>query len=135
MTDQAPDYFKLLECLSSRLPAFRQALLELGKADLERVELAAGEVLLRKGEKASALYVVAAGLLRATTVQDGGGELTLSEFGPGEMAGEMAILAGGGVYSATVSAAKDAVLVKVPREAFERIAKAAPKAIREMAGG
>jgi predicted acylesterase/phospholipase RssA/CRP-like cAMP-binding protein len=135
MTDQAPDYSKLLECLADRLPAFRQALLELGKADLERVELAAGEVLLRKGEKANALYVVVAGLLRATTIQDGGGELTLSEFGPGEMAGEMAILAGGGVYSATVSAAEDAVLVRVPREAFERIAKSAPKAVREMAGG
>ena len=88
MTDQAPDYFKLLECLSGRLPAFRLALLELANADLERVELAAGEVLLRKGEKAHALYVVVAGMLRATTVQDDGRELVLSKFGPGEMAGE-----------------------------------------------
>ena len=135
MTDEAPDYSKLLECLGDRLPAFRLALLELGKADLERVELAAGEVLLRKGQKANALYVVVAGLLRATTIQDGGSELTLSEFGPGEMAGEMAILAGGGIYSATVSAAENVVLVRVPREAFERIAKSAPMAIREMAGG
>jgi NTE family protein/lysophospholipid hydrolase len=135
MTDQAPDFSKLLECLEGRLPAFRQALLEQAKADLARVQLAAGEVLLRKGEKANALYVVVAGVLRATTIQDDGGELTLSEFGPGEMAGEMAILAGGGIYSATVSAADDAVLVRVPREAFERIAKSAPKAVREMAGG
>ena len=135
MTHQAPDYSRLLECLTERLPAFRQALLDLAKADLERMELAAGAVLLRKGEKANALYVVVAGLLRATTIQDGGGELTLSEFGPGEMAGEMAILAGGGIYSATVSAAENAVLVRVPREAFERIVKSAPKAIREMAGG
>jgi len=50
------------------------------------------------------------------------------------MAGEMAILAGGGVYSATVSAAEDAVLVRVPREVFERIAMSTPKAVREMAG-
>ena len=135
MTDQAPEFSKLLECLEGRLPAFRQALLEQANIDLERVDLAAGEVLLRRGEKASALYVVVAGLLRATTIQDGGGELTLSEFGPGEMAGEMAILAGGGVYSATVSAAEDAVLVRVPREAFERISKSAPQAVREMAGG
>jgi NTE family protein/lysophospholipid hydrolase len=135
MTDQAPDYPKLLDCLAGRLPSFRQALLDHGKADLEQVELSAGEVLLRKGEKANALYIVVAGLLRATTIQDGGGELTLSEFGPGEMAGEMAILAGGGVYSATVSAAEYAVLVRVPREAFERIAKSVPMAVREMAGG
>jgi len=60
MTDQAPDYSRLLECLSIRLPAFRQALLELGKAD-RAMELAAGEVLLRKGEKANGLYVVVAG--------------------------------------------------------------------------
>ena len=135
MIDQAPDYSKLLECLAGRLPVFRQALLDLGKADIERVELAAGEVLLRKGETANALYVVVAGLLRATTVQDDGRELTLSEFGPGEMAGEMAILAGGGVYSATVCAVEGAVLVRVPREAFERIARSAPNAVREMAGG
>ena len=135
MTDQAPEFSKLLECLEGRLPAFRQALIEQATADLERVNLAAGEVLLRKGAKANALYVVVAGLLRATTIQDGGGELTLSEFGPGEMAGEMAILAGGGVYSATVSAAEDAVLVRVPREAFERISKTSPMAVREMAGG
>ena len=135
MTNQAADFSKLLECLADRLPAFRQALLEQAKAGLERVDLAAGEVLLRKGEKAHSLYVVIAGMLRATTVEDDGRELTLSEFGPGEMAGEMAILAGGGVYSATVSAAADAVLVRVPREAFERIAKSAPNAVREMAGG
>ena len=134
MTDQAADFSKLLECLAARLPAFRHALLTQATADLERVELAEGEILLRKGEMANALYVVVAGLLRAKTIQDGGGELTLSEFGPGEMAGEMAILAGSGVYSATVSAAKEAVLVRVPREAFERIAKSAPKALREMAG-
>ena len=135
MTDQAPDYSKLLECLAGRLPTFRLALLQHGRADLERVELAAGEVLLRKGEEANALYVVVAGLLRATTIQDGGGELTLSEFGRGEIAGEMAILAGGAAYSATVSAAQDAVLVRVPREAFERIVKSVPTVVREMAGG
>ncbi len=135
MTDQAPDYSRLLDCLAARLPALRQALLELGTADLERVELAPGEVLLRAGEKANALYILVAGLLRATTVQDDGRELTLSEVGPGEMAGEMAILAGGGFYSATVSAVEHAVLVRLPREAFERIVRSAPNAVREMAGG
>ena len=135
MNNQAQDYSGLLDCIVDRLPAFRQALLEGATADLERVELSAGSVLLRKGEKASALYVVVAGLLRATTIKDDGGELILSEFGPGEMAGEMAILAGGGAYSATVSVAEDALLVRVPREAFERIAKTVPNAVRELASG
>jgi predicted acylesterase/phospholipase RssA/CRP-like cAMP-binding protein len=135
MTDQVPDFSLLLACIADQLPAFRQTLLEQAGADLERVTLAAGEVLLRRGEKAHSLYVVVTGLLRATTVQNDGREFTLSEFGPGELAGELAILAGGGAYSATVSAIADAVLVRIPRETFERLAKTAPKALREMAGG
>jgi predicted acylesterase/phospholipase RssA/CRP-like cAMP-binding protein len=134
MIYQAADFSKLLECLTNRLPSLRQALLEQAGADVERVELPSGGVLLRKGEKAHSLYVVVAGLLRATTMQEDGRELILSEFGPGELAGEMAILAGGN-YSATVSAAEDAVLVRVPRAAFERIARSTPSAVREMAGG
>ena len=135
MTDRVADFSELLACLEGRLPAFRQALLDLAANDIERVTLAAGELLLRKGENAHSMYVVAAGLLKATTVQEDGRELILSEFGPGEMAGEMAILAGGGIYSATVSAVEPAVLVRVPRDTFERLAKSAPQAVREMAGG
>jgi predicted acylesterase/phospholipase RssA/CRP-like cAMP-binding protein len=135
MTNASPDFSALLECLSGRLPQFREALLTQPAVGLAQVDLAAGEVLLRRGEAASALYVVAAGLLRATSVREDGSELTLSEFGPGQMAGEMAILAGGGVYSASVSAAQDAVLVKVPRDSFDRIAAAAPEAVQELAEG
>src|SRR5258708_1919242 len=121
--------------LADRFPAFREALLEQCRDDLERVDLAAGEVVLRKGEKAHSLYVVVSGMLRATTVLEDGRELTLSEFGCGDMAGEMAMLAGGGAYSASVSVAADAVLVRVPREALEKISKSAPQAIRDMASG
>ena len=136
MTMNASSNFAdLLDSLSAQLPALRDALLAGARDDLEKVALSVGEVLLREGEKAQALYVVAAGSLRATVTQEDGRQFTLSEFGPGEMAGEMAILAGGGVYGATVSAVTDAVLVKVPREAFEKIVKLAPQAVHEMAGG
>ena len=47
----------------------------------------------------------------------------------------MAILTGGGVYSASVSAAQDSVLVRVPRSTFERIAKTAPQVVQEMSEG
>lgn len=134
MTDQAADFPRLLDCLAERLPAFRQALLEHARADLECVEMAAGEVLLRKGEKADSLYIVVFGTLRATIVLEDGRELVLSEFGCGEMAGEMAMLAGGGA-SATVSVATDVVLVKVSRAAFDRLAKLASTAVRELASG
>jgi NTE family protein/lysophospholipid hydrolase len=133
--DATSDFAELLAGLSPQLPALRDALLAGARDDLEKVTLAAGEVLLREGEPAHALYIVAAGKLRAVVKREDGSPLTLSEFGPGEMAGEMAILAGGGVHGATVSAVTDAVLVKVPREAFERIVKLAPQAVHEMAGG
>ena len=135
MTDLATDCSRLLDCIGQALPALRQALIEHTRDDLERVELAAGDILLRKGEQAHSLYVVASGRLRASTTQEDGRELVLSEFGRGEMAGEMGMLAGGGLYSATVSAAEAAVLVRVPRAAFERVARSVPQAIREMAGG
>jgi predicted acylesterase/phospholipase RssA/CRP-like cAMP-binding protein len=135
MMDATSDLAGLLDCLSARLPALRDALLRGSHDELAKVELAAGDRLLAKGEAAQALYIVAAGRLRATVTQEDGGQLTLSEFGPGELAGEMAILAGEGEYGATVSAMTDAVLVKVPREAFERIVKPSPQVVREMAGG
>ncbi len=126
------DVSQLLDCLSGRLPALRQALLADQEAQLDRVELPAGAKLLSKGEAATAVYVIASGLLRATATREDGGELTLSEFGAGELAGEMAILTGGGVYSASVSAAQDSVLVRVPRKTFERIAGASEQVIQEM---
>jgi predicted acylesterase/phospholipase RssA/CRP-like cAMP-binding protein len=135
MNESVPDFAKLLECLSEKLPALRHALLKHALDDLTLVTLVTGDVLLRKGEKAEFLYVVVGGLLRATTIQEDGRELILSEFGPGEMAGEMAILAGGGVYSATVSVAEDAAVVRVPREVFERLATWDSGAIRDMADG
>jgi NTE family protein/lysophospholipid hydrolase len=135
MNDVPTSYPALLESLSVRLPALRAALLEQADDELETVTLAKGHVLLRKGDIATALYVVASGRLQATVPQDDGRQLMLSEMGPGDIAGEMAILAGGGLYSATVSAVQDCVLVKVPRDAFERVARTTPQIVHEMAGG
>jgi predicted acylesterase/phospholipase RssA/CRP-like cAMP-binding protein len=135
MNHETADVSELLDCLTGRLPALRQALLADPGAQLQRIELSAGQELLRKGEVATAVYVVAAGLLRATATREDGTQLTLSEFGEGELAGEMAILAGGGVYSASVSAAQDSVLVRVPQKTFERIATAHPRVIQEMSEG
>ena len=132
MNHETADVSELLDCLGERLPALRQALLADPQAQLDRVELTAGAGLLSKGEVATAVYVIASGLLRATATREDGTQLTLSEFGAGELAGEMAILTGVGVYSASVSAAQDSVLVRVPRSTFERIAKTAPQVVQEM---
>src|SRR3954466_11512347 len=120
MHESVPDFPKLLECLSEKLPALRLALLKHAVDDLALVRLVTGDVLLRKGETAEFLYVVVGGLLRATSLQEDGRELILSEFGPGAVAGEMAILAGGAIYSATVSVAEDAAMSHGPRRFFAR---------------
>jgi CRP-like cAMP-binding protein len=135
MNHETADVSQLLDCLSGRLPALRQALLADREAQLDRMELRAGTRLLSKGEVATAVYVIASGLLRATATREDGSELTLSEFGAGELAGEMAILTGGGVYSASVSAAQDSVLVRVPRKTFERITGTSEPVIQEMSEG
>ena len=96
MNHETPDVSQLLDCLSERLPGLRQALLA-RPDELERLELRAGAPLLIKGEVATAVYVIAKGSLRATAARADGSELTLSEFGAGELAGEMAIQNGGGV--------------------------------------
>src|SRR4029453_5472019 len=129
------DFADLLECLSDRLPALRRALLAEPASELGKIDVRAGERLLTRGETAHAVFVIVSGALRATAQREDGTELTLSEFGQGEIAGEMAILAGGGVYSASVSAAQDAVLVRVPRESFDRMASAVPEAMQELAEG
>jgi len=123
-----------LGCLRERLPALHAALLS-NPGELSAIRLSAGETLLRKGEPARALYVVADGTLRASVTQQDGTPLTLSEFGAGEMAGEMAILADEDAYSATVSAVSDALLVRVPRPVFERIVERAPDVIGQLAAG
>ena len=124
----------LLGCLAARLPALHTTLMK-HAGELTCIRLAAGGTLLRKGEPAQALYVVADGTLRASVVQPDGTPLTLSEFGVGEIAGEMAIIAGEDAYSANVSAATGAVLVRVPRQVFEAIARGAPEVVTELAAG
>ena len=135
MTEATADLTELLECLSDRLPALRRALLAEPAAELEKIDIRAGEGLLTRGETAHAVYVIASGVLRATAEREDGTELTLSEFGQGEIAGEMAILAGGGVYSASVSAAQDSVLVRVPRSTFEHVLKTSPQVVQELSEG
>ena len=135
MNHATADFTELLDCLSDRLPALRLALLAQPASQLEKVEVKANERLLAKGEVASAVYVIAAGALRATAEREDGTELTLSEFGQGEIAGEMAILAGGGVYSANVFAAQDSVLVRIPASTFEHALKTSPQVVQELSEG
>lgn len=80
MPPAAPDLAARLECLADRLPKFRAALLAQPRGSLRLTTAQRGDVLLRRGDTAHALYVIADGLLRATVARADGSELTLSEL-------------------------------------------------------
>jgi CRP/FNR family transcriptional regulator len=70
----------------------------LAPADLERVaELTvprsfdAGQVVFREGDASDTCYIVSSGRARAVRVHRGGRTITLAQFGPGDIFGELAL--------------------------------------------
>jgi len=71
---------------------------ELGRPELEQVaevavprSFAAGEVVFREGDESNTAYVVRSGHARAIRQHSDGRILTLANFGPGEVFGELAM--------------------------------------------
>src|SRR5437588_8364510 len=80
--------------LLHRVPAFST----LGSEELQRVsEVAvprrfeAGEVVFREGDESSTCYVVRSGHARAIREHSDGRSITLANFGPGDIFGELAM--------------------------------------------
>jgi predicted acylesterase/phospholipase RssA/CRP-like cAMP-binding protein len=88
-----------------------------------------GATLLREGDTADALYLVAAGRLRVTTVHADGTQEVLNEIGRGEVAGEMALIANS-PRSATVHALRDTQLFRLSTDAFTHLVQEHPDALR-----
>lgn len=95
---------------------------------LEPVGVASGEVLFRQGDIGDSLYVLIYGRLVIVVQGENGEEEIIGEIGRGEVVGEMAILTGE-PRSATVRAIRDSELVKLSREAFERVIASNPLAM------
>lgn len=87
-------------------------------AELDTINLRRGEVLVRQGEPADALYVVVTG--RFTITLDNRRQI-LAEIGPGQPIGEIAFLAGG-TRTATVTALRDSAVLRLGRSEFETLA-------------
>lgn len=87
--------------------------------EFSTVYLAGGEVLFNQGEMADCLYVLMAGLLRATKIDVNQNEIIMGEFGPGSVVGEIAILIQE-PRTATVHAVRDSVLLKMSRTMFNQ---------------
>jgi predicted acylesterase/phospholipase RssA/CRP-like cAMP-binding protein len=88
---------------------------------LDWVTLVGGEVLFEQGGPGDCVYLGAHGRLRATVddPREPGGRV-VGEIGRGEIVGEMALLTGA-PRSATVRAVRDTVLIRMSREAFDRL--------------
>ena len=78
----------------------------------------AGEVLFRRGERGDRLLVVTSGRLEAVAPLPRGGERSFGTIGPGEVVGELALLAGG-PRAATVRAVEASTGIAVGRDTFE----------------
>ena len=95
---------------------------------LEWVDLPAGETLFKQGDAAPDAYVVTAGHL-AVVMGVGAHRRTVANICPGEVVGEMALLADA-PRSATVVALHDSYLIRLPRRAFDVLMEGAPDARR-----
>jgi len=73
------------------------------------------------------MFIVISGRFQVSVKLEGGKEEVLGEIGRGELVGEMAILTGEPRF-ATVRAIRDSGLVKLSKEAFERIVPKNPRA-------
>jgi NTE family protein/lysophospholipid hydrolase len=102
----------------------REALDSIAQA-LSPVHLAAGEMLFRQGDAGDALFLVVEGRLAVFAETAPGEERRVGEVGPGECAGEGALLLSGR-RAASVRAETPAHLLALSRDAFERNADAHP---------
>ncbi len=99
----------------------RQALAD----ELEAVHLTKGKLLCRQGERGNSMYVLLRGRLEVLVQDADGSRVSVGELGPGDLVGEMALLADQ-ARTATVRALEEADLVQLSRAGFERIAARHP---------
>jgi CRP/FNR family transcriptional regulator, cyclic AMP receptor protein len=105
---------------------------ELGRAELEQVaEVAvprsfhAGEVVFREGDESNTSYIVRDGHARAVRQHSDGRTLTLANFGPGEVFGELAMF-DSDRRSATIEAIDDLDLLAILGADMQRLMREHP---------
>lgn len=89
---------------------------------LEKRTLRRGEVLVRQGREARAFYIVVSG--RFSVMLEGRKD-PVCEIGPNEPIGEIAFLTGG-KRTATVTALRDSIVLRLERAAFDQLSTANP---------
>ena len=91
-------------------------------AELETLNLKRGDALVRQGETSDALYIVVTGRFLVTVA---GRREAVAKLGPGQPVGEIAFLAGG-ARTATVTALRDSLVLRLGRAEFEELSAKNP---------
>ncbi len=102
------------------------ALRELGE-ELEMFTLYGGEVLFRRGDPGDFLCLVVRGRVRVRVREASGEEVTVGEFGSGEVVGDIGVITGE-PRPDTVDAIRDTQLAKLTRTGFEKFLRKHPSA-------
>jgi NTE family protein len=105
-------------------PLFRGVMPTQVEGFLERFDRRAfgtGEVIVREGERGDCLYIVESGMVEVFLGPGTARDAVLSQLGPGDAFGEMALLTGE-PRSAAVRAVAPTTVCLVPREEFLRLA-------------
>src|SRR5919199_259284 len=119
-----PDSIPLVMSLALFKDIDHQALQEI-VAELQHVRLKTQEILIRQAQPGDSMYILLHGTLRVVREFADGTEQVLDILGPGVTVGELALLTGQ-PRGATVSAIEDAELLRLSREAFDRLAERNP---------
>lgn len=98
---------------------------------LEPMSVPGGTVLMREGDPADCLYLVAAGRLRVVTADADGNEIRLAEIGRGDLVGEMALITDR-PRTATVHVLRDTHLLRLSTTAFTRLVAEHPESARRI---
>ena len=115
--------------LLARVPLFS----DLNEPELERIAQVAvrraypaGSVILREGDPGDTCYVMRSGRARITREHPDGRAITLTNVGPGEIFGELAMF-GGEVRSATVETIEDVEAVAILADDLKRLLRRHPE--------
>ena len=90
-------------------------------------------VIIREGDPGDTCYLMRSGRARVTREHAGGRTITLTNVGPGEIFGELAMF-GGEVRSATVEAIEDVELVAILADDLKRVLKDHPETAVKLLG-
>ena len=101
---------------------------------LKVLDAAAGEQIVHEGDPATAMYLIANGLVSVyRSDRDLGVTVELAKLGAGDNFGEMSLITGS-PRSANVSAIEDTRLLLIDQNIFDRLVKAVPQVGLQIAG-